>query len=96
MRSIVETTEEMGKARHPPIYVNNLGRFYTDTYNTIPLGDYAAGSLGAQMTILLHELGHKVQPPGFIPYDASKAGDSDKNTQAVLEHCAKAIDAQKP
>jgi hypothetical protein len=48
------------------------------------------------MTILLHELAHKVQPPGFIPHDADIPGGSEKNTQAVIEHCAKAIDAQKP
>ncbi|HYL17035.1 MAG TPA: RHS repeat-associated core domain-containing protein [Terriglobales bacterium] len=80
-----------------PIYVNNLGRFYTDRYNWSLVGDvYSAGSFGARSVILLHELAHKVMPPGFIANDADTPGASEKNTQMVINHCAKAIGAQKP
>jgi hypothetical protein len=64
-----------------PIYVNSLGRFYS----------------GAQITILLHELAHKVQPPGFIPIDSLGApeGTSEQNSQTIIKHCADAINALK-
>jgi hypothetical protein len=80
-----------GESPQTPIYVNSLGRFYTDRYNPALVGAYKAGSPGAQMVILLHELAHKVMPPGFVGDDADTPGASDKNTQSLLEHCKSAI-----
>ena len=80
-----------------PIYVNDKGRFYSDSDNQLPVGDvYPPGSPGARMTILLHELAHKVQPPGITHDGAvdSPPGESEKNTQKVLKNCEKAIDAK--
>jgi RHS repeat-associated protein len=82
-----------------PIYVNSLGRFYTDRYNSNSVGGFSAGSFGARSVTLLHELAHKVNPPGIIPNDAGTPGASEKNTQMVIDHCLHAIlaaiDAQK-
>jgi|HubBroStandDraft_6_1064221.scaffolds.fasta_scaffold575698_2 hypothetical protein len=78
-----------------PINVNSLGLFYTDRYNSGPVGDYVgyeAGTFGARSVILLHELAHKVMPPGFIPVDVDP-GASEKNTKTVIDNCAKAINA---
>src|SRR4029077_10386262 len=88
-----------GNNPQTPIYVNNLGRFYTDRYNSNSVGGFSAGSFGARSVILLHEVAHKVNPPGFIASDADTPGATEKNTQLVIEHCLnailKAIDAQK-
>jgi hypothetical protein len=47
------------------------------------------------MVIMLHELAHKIMPPGFTPDGrlTDPADASEKNTTRVMEHCAKAIDA---
>jgi hypothetical protein len=87
-----------GQNPETPIYVNSLGRFNTNRYNSNLVGGlYSAGSPGAQIVILLHELAHKVNPPGFTADDADTPGNSasNKNTQMVIDHCAKTIDAQK-
>jgi len=75
----------------PAIYVNSLGRFYTDRYNWNSVGGFSAGSFGARSLILLHELAHIVSPPGFIGSDADTPGASEKNTQMVIDHCLHAI-----
>lgn len=79
-----------------PIEVDRWGRFYSDSNNGILVGGvYPAGSLGARMVIMLHELAHQIQPPGFT-HDGrltDPADASEKNTTRVMEHCAKAIDA---
>jgi hypothetical protein len=52
------------------------------------------GSFGAEMVILLHELGHKVNPPGFRNDDLTVPNYvkvSEQNTQLVMDNCAKAI-----
>jgi RHS repeat-associated protein len=80
-----------------PILVNDKGRFYSDSQNGLLIGGvYPPGSDGARMVILLHELAHKVVPPGFTHDGAldSPPGESDKNTDRVLEHCEKAIDGK--
>ena len=83
----------------PAIYVNSLGRFYTDRWNSSSVGGFSAGSFGARSVILLHELAHIVSPPEFIGSDAGTPGTSEKNTQMVVDHCLHAIleatDAQK-
>jgi hypothetical protein len=88
-----------GADPNSPIRVNKLGRFYTDRHNYNSVGGFSAGSFGAQMVILLHEVAHKVVPPGFISNDADTPGASEKNTQTVVDHCLhailEAIDAQK-
>jgi RHS repeat-associated protein len=78
-----------------PILVNDKGRFYSDSQNQLLVGGvYPPGSVGARMVILLHELAHKIQPPGITHDGAldSSPGASDKNTDRVIEHCEKAID----
>ena len=83
-----------GSYSQTPIYVNSLGRFYTDRYNSNLIGGYSAGSPGAREVILLHELAHKILPPGFVGDDAGTPGASEKNTTLVLQNCEKAINAQ--
>ncbi len=79
------------------IEVDRWGRFYADGNNGLLVGGvYPAGSLGARMVILLHELAHKVNPPDFT-HDGRLTDPSDaseKNTDRVMKHCAKAINAQ--
>jgi RHS repeat-associated protein len=78
----------------PMIYVNSLGRFYTDRWNSNKVGGvYPAGGVGAQTVILLHELAHIVMPPGFTDSDAGTPGASEKNTTLVMQNCEKAINA---
>ncbi len=61
------------------------------------VGGFPVGSTGARMTILLHELAHKVLPPDFIYNDSTwgwnpaKPGTSEKNTQTVADHCFNTI-----
>jgi RHS repeat-associated protein len=50
----------------------------------------AGGSLGADSVFLLHELGHTL---GTIPPDAGSQARSRVNTQTIVEHCLKAIQA---
>jgi len=59
-------------------------------------GGYRAGSYGARMIILLHELAHKVY---LIPCDNcinSATNQSDINTQTVMKHCATTVGPQQP
>jgi hypothetical protein len=53
-------------------------------------GSYTGGSLPAQVTILLHELAHKVDA---IDKDAKDPTASAENTQRVLDNCRTQIDA---
>jgi hypothetical protein len=49
------------------------------------------------LTILLHELAHKVLPPDFVGNDApwgwnpAPPGTSEKNTQTLADHCFSTI-----
>jgi hypothetical protein len=52
---------------------------------TLIVGPFSGNTAGAQITILLHELGHII---GRIPEDAdSWDGLSSRNTEEVLSHC---------
>jgi len=42
------------------------------------------------MVILLHELAHKINPPGFLD-DAFSVRASEKNTQLVMDNCFHSI-----
>ena len=57
------------------------------------VGSYRGGSVNAQVTTLLHEFGHIV---GLLPIDSGEANSailSTQNTQVVLAHCRKQIEA---
>jgi hypothetical protein len=59
--------------------------------NQLQVADaFNPGSFGARMVILLHELAHKINPPGFKD-DAFSVRDSEKNTQLIMDHCLHAI-----
>ena len=58
---------------------------------SLVVGSYVGHTLGAQVTILLHELGHVV---GRLPDDSDElSGQSDRNTAEVLRFCRKQIAA---
>ena len=85
-----------GPAPMDPIVVDRHGRFYPDSNNGYDVGPFRPGTYGARMIILLHELAHKVLPPGFISNDdpvlgGAKPGTSEKNTETVTAHCLHAI-----
>lgn len=70
-----------------PIEVNSQGRFYAGSQNQDPVGGkYQPGTYGARMTILFHELSHKLNIPGFLN-DAFSPAQSERNTQLLLQHC---------
>jgi hypothetical protein len=57
------------------------------------VGMYSGNSLNGQVTTLLHEFGHIV---GLLPIDSGEAGSavvSTQNTDIVLQHCRKQIEA---
>jgi hypothetical protein len=57
------------------------------------IGSYAGGSRNAQVTTLLHEFAHIV---GLLPIDSGEANSalvSTQNTDIVLSHCRKEIEA---
>jgi hypothetical protein len=63
------------------------------TISILHVGDYQGGSLKAQVATLLHEYAHIV---GLIPVDTGRpdaAQLSKQNTETVLHHCRKQIDA---
>lgn len=81
-----------------PIYVNNNGNFYyPGCIGCDPpmVGPYVAGGFGARMVILLHELAHKVQPPGIVDDGGvvPNVPASMANTQLVVDNCATAINS---
>jgi len=77
-----------------PISVSSIGRFYPDSANQLLVGGkFAPGSFGAQMVILFHELGHKINPPGFTNDSVYDPGASEKNTRLVIDNCLNAIRA---
>jgi RHS repeat-associated protein len=63
--------------------------------NKPPLGGYTAGSHGAQIVAIVHELAHlvkKADGSGFlIPNDGGNPSLSSENTQKILKECAKEI-----
>ena len=57
------------------------------------VGSYIGGSVNAQVATLLHEFGHTV---GLLPIDSGDANSailSTRNTDVVLSHCRKQIEA---
>jgi hypothetical protein len=69
-----------------PIEVVAQGRFYTNSVRGDPIFGYQPGSWGARMTILLHELSHKLNIPKFLN-DGFSIPQSETNTQLLLQHC---------
>jgi hypothetical protein len=80
-----------------PITIAPDERFYPIQYskNGLPIGGaYQPGSYGARMTILLHELAHKVNLiPNDGPLSEGPSNQSDINTQNVMTHCQSAVDS---
>ena len=72
-----------------PINVNPNGAFYNGPVAPT-VGPYQPGSFGARMTILIHELAHKVLAPGMDNRPVIE--NSNANTQLVLQHCRMVID----
>ena len=69
----------------------NEGRFFRAVGSRYLLvGSYVGDTLAAQITILLHELGHVV---GRLPEDSDElSGQSGRNTAEVLRYCGNQID----
>jgi hypothetical protein len=70
----------------------NMGGFFRQVgRRDLLIGPYLGDTLAAQMTILLHELGHVV---GHIPDDSDElSGQSGRNTAEVLRFCRNQINA---
>jgi len=71
-----------------PIFVASGGGFYAAGGGSV--GGFAAGTYGARMTILFHELSHQLNIPGFVNdggLDTAAANRSLANTQLLLQHC---------
>lgn len=69
------------------------GPLIPQTHKELHVGSYTGGSLYAQIATLLHEYGHVV---GLLPVDSGEAGSailSTQNTETVLVHCRKQIEA---
>lgn len=49
------------------------------------------GSLAAQTEIVIHELAHDFDVPGFVQNDAGSAVAQAINNQAVLQNCGDVI-----
>jgi len=59
---------------------------------TLKVGPYMGDTLQAQVTTLLHELGHVL---GLLPLDTNDAnGRSAANTREVVRHCQSQIESQ--
>ena len=78
-----------GSGATGPIWINPWGSAYPPvggvSYPNLP---YAAGSVPWGMTVLLHELAHKLNA---IPLDHNDPVQSQANTTDVLKHCQSAI-----
>lgn len=87
---------------HGAFFQQRAGTMYPSSRNvphfrpaisTLHVGDYQGGSLKAQVTTLLHEYAHII---GLIPVDTGRpdgAQLSTQNTEIVLRHCRKQVDA---
>lgn len=76
----------------PVFQQDNQGGFYRlSGSHGLVVGSYLGSTRAAQMTILLHELGHVV---GRIPDDSDElSGQSERNTAEVLRFCHQQIKA---
>ena len=75
------------------IRLNGGGPLIPQSRRQLHVGSYDGGSLNAQITTLLHEYGHIV---GLLPVDRGEAGSallSTQNTETVLDHCRRQIEA---
>jgi hypothetical protein len=73
--------------------VNADGPLISQLHRRLRVGIYFGDSLNAQVATLLHEYGHVV---GLLPVDRGEAGSallSTQNTEVVLDHCRKEIEA---
>jgi len=69
----------------------NAGRLRPSGWRYLVVGSYRGDTLGAQLTILLHELGHVI---GRLPDDSDElSGQSDRNTAEVLRFCSAQVKA---
>lgn len=83
--------------------VNTNGSFYqrrADPMRRFPsdIGNFAPGSRGARVLILLHELGHLIQGENgdwLIPDDGHDGTQSKANTLRVQQVCRRELDALK-
>ena len=77
-----------------PITVNTEGAFFSAAmgvgYGSSKVRSMQPGSGTAQFAILLHELGHYFQVPGFIQDDRGEGRQGANNNQ-ILEHCSKTL-----
>ncbi|SRR5258708_32074061 len=92
---LLEVTDTNSMARtkqgsiNYPILVNLNGAFFPGHGSGTPIGGvYQPGSTPAQITILLHEMAHKLNA---IPRDSVSSSQSIENTKTVLQHCEAAI-----
>ena len=70
---------------------DNTGSLRPSGSRYLLIGPYKGGTLAAQITILLHELGHVV---GRLPDDSDElSGQSDRNTAEVLRLCRAQVKA---
>jgi len=76
----------------PVFQQDNQGGFYRRSgWHGLLVGSYLGNTRAAQITILLHELGHVV---GRIPNDSDElSGQSERNTAEVLRFCHEEIKA---
>jgi RHS repeat-associated protein len=76
------------------LWINVDGPFYSQSWYGVGHNPdnsvvYEPGTFGAQMTILIHELAHKVMPNGFTPDNwGTPSNASQENTDQVIKHCA--------
>jgi hypothetical protein len=82
---------------YPAITINANGAFFNTGIGVGYAGQYAAqiGQIGpatqqAQDLILLHELAHYLQVPGFIPND-NTVPSQKSNNDAVFQNCNKTL-----
>jgi hypothetical protein len=81
--------------------VNLDGPFYQSRFASSrgrvpPIGPFEPNTREARVTTLLHELGHLLRGPDgqwLLPNDGSSPGESEANTERVLDVCGRQIRA---
>jgi hypothetical protein len=82
-----ETTQGTGQNSEIWINANPSGAFLG---GTAQMGSFTTGSLGGEVTMILHELAHTL---AAIPEDSGSQTQSVDNTNTILKYCEKAIHA---